>query len=78
MCLEESWEWKANAIYDKHCDNDPVSMDKFVTSVGWCDKFMKGNGLSMRRGTTTAQKDPAHMANKIVAYILIGCTSANR
>ena len=57
-------------IKDKLCDNDPVSMDEFVASAGWCDKFMKINGLSMRRRTTTSQKDPARMVNKIVAYIL--------
>ena len=30
----------------------------FVASRGWFEKFMQRNGLSLRRRTTEAQKDP--------------------
>ena len=31
---------------------------------------MKRNCLSLRQRTTTAQKDPAQLINKLVAYVL--------
>ena len=41
-----------------------------VASGGWLEKFMKINCSSLCRWTTTAQKDPSHVINKIVAYLL--------
>ena len=42
----------------------------FVGSKGWCEKFMKRNGLSLRRKTTVCQKDPEMVIAKLVAYVL--------
>ena len=55
---------KAKAIHDESVGNDPVA------SRGWLEKFMKRNCLSLRRKTTTARKDPSHMIDKLVAYML--------
>eukprot|EP00794_Sanderia_malayensis_P013386 gene13386-14759_t len=42
----------------------------FKASKGWLDKFMKRHGLSLRRQTSIAQKDPDLLIAKIVSYIL--------
>ena len=42
----------------------------FVTSNGWLMKFMKWNNLSMRKQTTTTQKDPSHLMTKLVKYVM--------
>ena len=42
----------------------------FVASRGWLEKFMQRNGLSLRRRTTEAQKDPDQLVDKLVSYIL--------
>ena len=60
---------KAKSIYDEH-HTDPASRTAFVASRGWLEKFMKRNGLSLRRKTTVAQKDPSQMVNKIISYLL--------
>ena len=39
-------------------------------STGWLNNFMRRNGLSLRRRTTTAQQDPARLTDKIISYIL--------
>ena len=61
---------KAKAIHDESVGNDPAAQASFVASRGWLEKFMKRNCLSLRRKTTTAQKDPSHMIDKLVAYML--------
>ena len=60
---------KAKYIYDEN-HSDPATRDAFVASRGWLEKFMKRNGLSLRRKTTVAQKDPSQMVYKIISYIL--------
>ena len=60
---------KAKYIYDEN-HSDPATTDAFVASPGWLEKFMKRNGLSLRRKTTVAQKDPSQMVYKIISYIL--------
>ena len=45
-------------------------MDDFTASKGWLDKFMRRHGLSLRRRTTVAQKDPEYLIEKLVAYVL--------
>ena len=61
---------KAKAIHDGSIGNDPAAQTSFVASCGWLEKFMKRNCLSLRRKTITAQKDPSHMIDKFVAYML--------
>ena len=61
---------KAKAIHDESVGNDPAAQASFVASRGWLEKFMKRNCLSLRRKTTTTQKDPSHMIDKLVAYTL--------
>ena len=60
---------KAKIIHDKSTD-DPAVKESFVASRGWLEKFMKRNGLSLRRRTTTAQKNPSCMVDKLVMYVL--------
>ena len=60
---------KAKIIHDESTD-DPAVKDSFVASRGWLEKFMKRNGLSLRRRTTTAQKNPSSMVDKLVMYVL--------
>ena len=59
--------FKAKSLYD---ENDPTGQDDFVASRGWLDKFMKRSDLSFRRRTTTQEKDPALLIDKLVSYIL--------
>ena len=51
-------------------NEDPAVRDSFLASKGWLHNFMNWNGLSCRRRTTTAQKDPAHVIEKLVLYIM--------
>ena len=60
---------KAKSLFDeKH--SDPTEEDSFLASTGWINRFLTRNGLSLRRRTTAAQKDPAHVVDKIALYIL--------
>lgn len=52
--------WKAKNIFDEKSE-DPAIKDSFVASRGWCEKFMPRHRFSLRRKTTTAQKDPAYI-----------------
>ena len=61
--------WKAKSIFDEK-NEDPALKDTFLASRGWCEKFMRRHGFSLRRKTTTAQKDPAYMVDRIVAYVM--------
>ena len=45
--------WKAKSIFNKKNDH-PAIKDLFVASRGWCEKFMRRHGFSLRRKTTTA------------------------
>ena len=49
--------WKAKSMFGEK-NNDPATRDSFVASRGWCEKFMRRHGFSLRRKTTTTQKDP--------------------
>ena len=59
---------KAKSMFDS-TTQDPAVQDSFVASKGWLENFMSRNGLSTRR-RTTAQKDPAHMIEKFVSYVM--------
>ena len=49
---------------------DQQKIDDSTASKGWIQKFMRRHGLSIRRRTTVAQKDPEQLINKLVAYVL--------
>ena len=59
---------KAKYIHDERCDAS--ERDLFVASRGWLEKFMRRNGLSLRRRTTVAQHDPARVIDKLISYVL--------
>ena len=67
--------FKAKSIYDEQCGENEELKAGFVASDGWLMKFMNRNSLSLRRRTTTAQKDPSNLASKLVAYVCmcVGC-----
>ena len=56
---------KAKSLHDKSSDAD--ESEKFVVRTGWLNNFMRRNGLSLRRRTTTAQP---RLTEKIISYIL--------
>ena len=60
---------KAKSIFDTK-NEDPATKDLFVASRGWCEKFMRRHGFSLRRKPTAAQKDPSYMIDRIVAYVM--------
>ena len=59
--------WKAKSILDEKNDN-PATRDLFVASRGWCENFMRRQGLSLRR--KPAQKDPSYMIDRSVSYVM--------
>ena len=61
--------WKAKTLFDEK-NNDPAVKNTFIASRGWCEKFMRRHGFSLRRKTTTAQKDPAEMIERIVGFVM--------
>ena len=61
--------WKAKSIFNKKNDH-PVIKTSFVVSSGWCEKFMQRHGFSLRQKTTTAQKDPSYLNDRIAAYVM--------
>ena len=61
---------KAKILQDESVGDDLSAKEAFVAPQGWLEKFIKRNYLSLHRQTTTAQKDPSHVINKTVAYLL--------
>ena len=62
---------KALFIYnEKAKEDDCEDSVTFVESARWLQKFMLRNGLSLRRRTSVAQKNPARLIDKRVSYIL--------
>ena len=57
---------KAEITYRDMTENNLVSGEDFKGSRGWLRKFMKRNGLSLRRKTSVAQQDPERMVGKLV------------
>ena len=49
---------------------DVVTVQGFRASSGWLQRFMRRNGLSLRRRTTVCQSPPADSVPKLVSYIL--------
>ena len=60
---------KAKRIHDESTDDQEIR-DNFVASRGWLEKFLKRNELSLRRRTTTTQKHPIAMVDKLVMYVV--------
>ena len=60
---------KAQVTFNDMNQND-VTDDDFKASRGWLAKFMKRNGLSLRRKTSIAQQDPERMIAKLVSYVI--------
>ena len=60
---------KAKRNHNESTDNQAIS-DSFVAGRGWLEELLKRNGLSLRRRTTTAQKDPNAMVDKLVVYVV--------
>ena len=58
---------KAQSI--KEADDTSVESE-FKARKGWLENFMKRNGLSLRRRTTQAKKNPSFLIDKLVAYNL--------
>ena len=46
-----------------HLSKEQQNMDDFMASNGWIQKFMRWHGLSLRRKTTVAQKDPEQLVD---------------
>ena len=61
--------FKAKKMMDEK-NTDPATQDSFVASRGWCEKFMKRHGFSLRRKTTIAQKDPSLLVDRLVAFVV--------
>ena len=51
---------KAKATHDEVSDGGLSVQRSFVASRGWLDKFLKRNGLSLKRKTTVTQKIQAY------------------
>ena len=47
-----------------------TATEDFKASRGWLCRFLKRNGLSLRRKTSVAQQDPERMVAKLVSYII--------
>ena len=58
--------WKAKSIFNEKNDDFAVK-DSFVANRGWYEKFMRRHGFTLKRKTTTAQKDRSYMVDHIVA-----------
>ena len=56
---------KAMEIYPTVSDGSKA----FVASKGWLERFLHRNGLSLRRRTTMAQKDPDKLTEKLVSFV---------
>ena len=61
--------FKAKKLFDDKV-TDPASRDVFVASRGWCGKFMRRRRFLLRRKTTTAQKDPSYLTDRLVSFVI--------
>ena len=61
---------KAEITYRSIKAGNNEDFEEFKASRGWLTRFMKRNGLSLRRKTSVAQQDPERLVAKLVAYIV--------
>ena len=61
--------FKAKEMFDEKND-DPTIRDSFIASRGWCENFVRRHGFSLRKKSTTAQKDPSFLVDRLVSYII--------
>ena len=63
---------KAEITHGHMTENNLVDVGDFKASRGWLCRFMKRNGLSLRRKTSIAQQDPERMVHvaKLVSYVI--------
>ena len=63
----------AKILYDNMKKGEPTEEDidkEFLACTGWLRNFMQCNGLSLRRKTSIAQKDPDNLTDKLVSFVL--------
>ena len=60
---------KAKIIFDT---TQASSETSFVEYHGWLHNFMRRHGLSLRRCTSIAQKDPEQLIGKLVSCVIHG------
>ena len=60
---------KAKKLQEDMEKEDPT-ITKLTFSAGWLAKFMKRNGLTIRRRITDTQKSPDHISYKLCGYVL--------
>lgn len=54
----------------KHIFTSIGNLKPFSASRGWAKRFMKRNGLTVRKRTTIAQKDPEQLFEKLVNFVI--------
>ena len=54
----------------KNVEINEAMNDDLIPSSGWLVKFMSRNNLLLRRMTTIAQKEPSHLTDKLVGYVI--------
>ena len=70
--LHVSWKmimFKTKKIFDDKT-TDPASRDAFVASRGWCEKFTSCHGFLLCQKTTTAQKDPSCLRDRLLSFVM--------
>ena len=71
VSFSKTYNKKSNFhLNEKAIENDCKDSVTLVASTGWSQKFMRRNGLSLRRKTSVAQKDPSRLIDKLVSYTL--------
>ena len=61
--------FKAKKIFDDKT-TDLASRYAFVASRGWCEKFVSCHGFSLWQKTTTAQKDPSCLRDRLLSFVM--------
>ena len=69
-CFSKTNNEKSKGLHDEGAGEDIVAKNSFQASCGWLEKFMKRNCLSLRRRTTTIQKDPAYLVDRLIQYVI--------
>ena len=61
---------KTEIVYRDITRESNTVTEDFKVSRGWLCRFLKRNGLALRRKTSVAQQDPKRMVTKLVSYII--------